>query len=149
MQYRIRNGDNLVATVTEKQYHLDKLTPNTSYSISVTPFDGSSEGKSASLTVKTRGLHISVPENLPNGSTQTLTYEEYALGLVPIGKEPDGMFGGGHKQEVPAKVISSGDTSVLEVTNSFNLMADNATMKQIADGSFAVFQDYKALFFSK
>lgn len=146
MQYRIRNGDNLVATVTESQYHLNGLTPNTDFNISVTPFNGSTEGKSASITVKTRGIHISVPTQLPAASTQTLTYEEYSLGLVPIGKEPAGMFGGGHKQEVPAKVVSSDSTSVLEITNSFNLMPDNITMKQIADGSFAAYDGYKALF---
>ena len=66
-----------------------------------------------------------------------------------VGTEPKGMFGGGNKQTVHAKVVSSGPTSVLEITSSFNLMNDNMTMKQLEDGSFAVYQDYKALFLNK
>ena len=126
---------------------MPRLTPNTSYTFTVAPFNGLREGPQKSITVHTRGLHVTVPTQLPMNATYNLTYEEYALGLVPIGTEPAGMFGGGNRQTVPAKVISSsGSTSVLEITNSFNLMNDDLTMKQLVDGSFAVFQDYKALY---
>lgn len=63
-----------------------------------------------------------------------------------VGTEPKGMFGGGHKQTVSAKVVSSGPTSVLEITSTFNLMSDKLTMKQIDDGSYAAHDGYKALF---
>lgn len=77
----------------------------------------------------------------------SLVYLEYALGLVPIGMEPEGMFGGGNQQTLPAKVVSSANgMSTIEITNSFNLMGDGLTMKQIADGSYAVYSGYKALF---
>lgn len=146
MQYRIRNGDQLIGTVNNKQYQVTGLTPNTAYNLSVASFNGFRESPRASLTVKTRGIQVKVPVSLTAGATVSLVYLEYALGLVPIGTEPKGMFGGGHKQEVPGKVISSGSTSVIEITNSFNLMRDNLTMKKIADGSYAVFDGYKALY---
>lgn len=149
MQYRIRNGDSLLATVSAKSYHASGLTPNTSYAFSVVAFNGLRESSKETATVKTRGLQINVPTQLSTGATYNLTYEEYPLGLVPIGKEPAGFFGGGHKQNVPARVINSGSTSTLEITNSFNQMPDGLTMKQIADGSYAVYSGYKALFLNK
>ena len=77
----------------------------------------------------------------------SLVYLEYALGLVPIGTEPKGMFGGGNRQILPAKVINTANgMSTIEITNSFNLMSDGLTMKQLPDKSFGVFEGYKALF---
>ena len=147
MQYRIRNSDQLIGTVNNKQYQVTGLTPNTAYNLSVASFNGFRESPRASLTVKTRGIQVKVPVSLTAGATVSLVYLEYALGLVPIGTEPKGMFGGGNRQIIPAKVISSANgTSTIEITNSFNLMSDELTMKQLADGSFAVFQDYKALY---
>ena len=148
MQYRIRNGDQLIATVTNtKHFHWAGLTPNVTLHLSVTSFNGFRESPRTSLTVKTRGIQVKVPVSLTAGATVSLVYLEYALGLVPIGTEPKGMFGGGNRQIIPAKVISSANgTSTIEITNSFNLMSDELTMKQLADGSFAVFQDYKALY---
>ena len=150
MQYRIRNGDQLIATVTnQKSFHWAGLTPNTTLNLSVTAFNGLRESAKATVITKTRGIRVSVPTNVSVGTNVWLHYQEYSLGLVPIGTEPNGMFGGGSKQEVPAKVISSGSISVLEITNSFNLMKDGLTMKQLEDGSFAVFDGYKALYFKK
>ncbi len=147
MQYRIRNGDQLIGTVNNKQYQVTGLTPNTAYSLSVTSFNGFRESPRASLTVKTRGIQVKVPVSLTVGTTVSLVYLEYALGLVPIGTEPKGMFGGGNRQILPAKVISSANgMSTIEITNSFNLMKDNLTMKKIADGSYAVYSGYKALY---
>lgn len=130
-------------------YRVTGLAPSTTYQLSVAAFNGLRESPKESITVHTRGLRVSVPTQLPMNATYSLSYEEYALGLVPIGTEPAGMFGGGNRQTVPAKVISSGSTSVLEITSSFNLMSDNMTMKQLPDGSFAAYQGYKALFFNK
>lgn len=150
MQYRIRNGDQLIGTVNNKRYQITGLTPNTAYSLSVTSFNGFRESPRASLTVKTRGIQVKVPVSLTTGATVSLVYLEYALGLVPIGTEPKGMFGGGNRQILPAKVISSANgISTIEITNSFNLMKDNLKMKQIDDGSFAVYDGYKALFLQR
>lgn len=147
MQYRIRNGDQLIGTVSNKQYQVTGLTPNTAYSLSVTSFNGFRESPRTSLTVKTRGIQVKVPVALAIGATVSLVYLEYALGLVPIGTEPKGMFGGGNRQIIPAKVISSANgMSTIEITNSFNLMSDGLTMKQLPSGSFAAYQGYKALF---
>lgn len=149
MQYRIRDGDHLIATISNRVYRATGLLPNTLHTFSVAAFNGLRESPKATITVRTRGLHITVPTQLPTGATYNLTYEEYALGLAPLGTEPAGMFGGGNRQTVPAKVISSGSASVLEITNSFNLMSDNMTMKQLPDRSFAAYQGYKALFLKK
>lgn len=147
MQYRIRNGDQLIGTVNNKQYQVTGLTPNTAYSLSVVSFNGFRESPRTSLTVKTRGIQVKVPVSLTTGATVSLVYLEYALGLVPIGTEPKGMFGGGNRQILPAKVVSSANgMSTIEITNSFNLMSDGLTMKQLPDGSYAAYDGYKALF---
>lgn len=148
MQYRIRNGDQLIGTVTNtKHFHWAGLTPNVTLHLSVASFNGFRESPRTSLTVKTRGIQVKVPVSLTTGATVSLVYLEYALGLVPIGTEPKGMFGGGNRQTLPAKVVSSvNGMSTIEITNSFNLMKDNLTMRKIADGSYAVFDDYKALY---
>lgn len=128
-------------------YRVTGLAPNTSYNLSVAPFNGLREGPKETVTVHTRGLRVTVPVSLNPGTAVTLHYQEYSLGLVPLGTEPAGMFGGGNSQEVPAKVISSANgISTIEITTSFNLMKDNLTMKQIDDGSYAVFDGYKALY---
>lgn len=148
MQYRIRNGDQLIGTVSNKQYQVTGLTPNIAYNLSVASFNGFRESPRTSLTVKTRGIQVKVPVSLTVGATVSLVYLEYALGLVPIGTEPGGMFGGGNRRILPAKVVSSANgMSTIEITNSFNLMSDGLTMKQIADGSYAVYSDYKALYY--
>ena len=151
MQYRIRNGDTLIGTVdNQKQFHWGGLTPNVTLQVSVAAFNGFRESPRTTLTVKTRGIQVKVPTSLTAGATVSLTYLEYALGLVPIGTEPKGMFGGGNQQTIPAEVISSANgMSTIEITNSFNLMPDNITMEQIADGSYAVYSGYKALYYKK
>lgn len=129
-------------------YRVSGLLPNTTYQFSVVSFNGLRESPKQTVTVKTRGLRVTVPIALAVGSLQTLTYLEYPLGLVPIGTEPEGMFGGGNKQSIPAKCVSTENgISVLEITNSFNLMSDNLTMKQLPDKSFGVFEGYKALYY--
>lgn len=148
MQYRIRNGDQLIGTVNDKQYQVTGLTPNAAYNLSVASFNGFRESPRASLTVKTRGVQVKVPVSLAIGTTVSLVYLEYAFGSLPIGTEPKGMFGGGNRQILPAKVVSSANgISTIEITNSFNLLSDGLTMKQIADGSYAVYNGYMALFF--
>lgn len=151
MQYRIRSGDQLIATVSNfKQYQLTGLIPNTEYSLSITSFNGLRESQRATVKVKTRGIRVNVPVKLTLGASTSLIYLEYPLGLVPIGTEPPGMFGGGNRQIVSAKVINVSDgMSTLEITDSFNLMSDGLTMKQLPDKSFGVFEDYKALYFKK
>lgn len=131
-------------------YRVTGLAPSTTYQLSVAPFNGLREGPKESITVRTRGLRVTVPVSLNPGAAVTLHYQEYSIGLVPLGTEPTGMFGGGNRQDVPAKVISSSDgSSVLEITSNFNLMNDNMTMNKITDKSFAAFQGYKALYFNE
>lgn len=85
------------------------------------------KGSSATTSVTTRGIRFNIPKTLTVGSTITLRYEEYPLGMVPIGNEPSGMFGGGNKQNLSAKVISTANgSSVVEVAgNVIEVGGDN------------------------
>lgn len=147
MQYRIRNGDQLISTVSNKQYQVTGLTPNTAYNLSVESFNGFRESPRASLTVKTRGILVIIPETLKAGNEITLIYQEYSLGSVPLGSEPTGL-GGGDKLTVPAKVIKTvNNQSTVEITNSFNLVSDQQTMKRQIDGTFVLADGYKSLYY--
>lgn len=85
---------------------------------STNPLDYAWNTKSTT-SVTTRGIRFNIPKTLMVGSTITLRYEEYPLGVVPIGNEPSGMFGGGNKQNLSAKVISmSNGSSVVEVAGN-------------------------------
>lgn len=106
MSYRIYNGTQLLGDVTNKSTGINGLLPATSYQLGVTNYNGSHESSKTTINVKTRGIRLIIPTSLTVNSTITLNYQEYSLGLVPIGTEPAGMFGGGNKRNIQAKVIS-------------------------------------------
>lgn len=150
MSYRIYNGTQLIATTSSKSYTVTGLSPNTAYTLSVTAYNGLRESESKSIIVLTRGIRIRVPTTLTVGSTANLTYLEYPLGIVPIGTEPSGFFGGGNQQMLPVKVVSvSNGISTLEITNKFSDFPDNTQMTKLQDGSFAAFNGYKAIYFNQ
>lgn len=81
--------------------------------------DATRDGIKETISVKTRGIRINIPKQLTVGATITLRYEEYPLGTIPIGNEPSGMFGGGNKTTLSAKVISTANgSSVVEVAGN-------------------------------
>ncbi|OQR15245.1 hypothetical protein [Ligilactobacillus salivarius] len=106
MSYRIYNGTQLLGDVNNKSTGINGLLPATSYQLGVTNYNGNRESSKATINVKTRGIRLIIPTSLTVNSTITLNYQEYSLGLVPIGTEPAGMFGGGNKRNIQAKVIS-------------------------------------------
>lgn len=106
MSYRIYNGTQLLGYVDNKSTGINGLLPATSYQLGVTNYNGNRESSKATINVKTRGIRLIIPTSLTVNSTITLNYQEYSLGLVPIGTEPAGMFGGGNKRNIQAKVIS-------------------------------------------
>lgn len=119
MNYKVYQGAELKQTVTSKMAVMNGLQPNTTYEFSVTPNNGFRDGDQKTITVPTRGIRFNIPKTLTIGSTITLRYEEYPLGIIPIGTEPSGMFGGGNKQNLSAKVIStSNGSSVVEVAGN-------------------------------
>ena len=119
MNYKVYQGDELKQTVTSKIAVMNGLQPNQTYVFGVQPNDGTRDGKKATTSVTTRGIRFNIPKELTVGSTITLRYEEYPLGIVPIGNEPSGMFGGGNKQNLSAKVISTANgSSVVEVAGN-------------------------------
>lgn len=143
MQYRVRNGTALIATTSSKSYTVTGLSPNTAYTLSVTAYNGLRESESRSISVLTRGIRIRVPTTLTVGSTANVT-----LGIVPIGTEPSGFFGGGNRQTLPVKVVSvSNGISTLEITNKFSNFPDNQLMQKLDDGSFGAFNGVKAIYF--
>lgn len=116
MNYKVYQDTTLKTTVSSKTATINGLTPNTNYIFGVIPNNGLRDGEQKTITVKTRGIRFNIPKTLTVGSTIMLRYEEYPLGIVPIGKEPSGMFGGGNKQNLSAKVISTANgSSVVEV----------------------------------
>lgn len=119
MNYKVYQGEELKQTVTSKIAVMNGLQPNLTYDFSVQPSDGTRDGKKATTFVTTRGIRFNIPKTLTVGSTVTLRYEEYPLGIVPIGNEPSGYFGGGNKQNLSAKVISTANgSSVVEVAGN-------------------------------
>lgn len=106
MSYRIYNGTQLLGDVNNKSTGINELLPATSYQLGVTNYNGNRESSKATINVKTRGIRLIIPTSLTVNSTIALNYQEYSLGLVPIGTEPKGMFGGGNKRNIQAKVIS-------------------------------------------
>ncbi|MFR0552878.1 carbohydrate binding domain-containing protein [Ligilactobacillus salivarius] len=116
MSYRIYNGTQLLGDVNNKSTGINGLLPATSYQLGVTNYNGNRESSKATINVKTRGIRLIIPTSLTVNSTITLNYQEYSLGLVPIGTEPAGMFGGGNKRNIQAKVISvDEDKSTVEL----------------------------------
>ena len=106
MSYRIYNGTQLLGDVNNKSTEINGLLPSKIYQLGVTNYNGNRESSKATINVKTRGIRLIIPTILTVNSTITLNYQEYSLGLVPIGTEPTGMFGGGNKRNIQAKVIS-------------------------------------------
>lgn len=106
MSYRIYNGTQLLGDVNNKSTGINGLLPATNYQFGVSNYDGNRESSKTTINVKTRGIRLIIPTSLTVNSTIALNYQEYSLGLVPIGTEPAGMFGGGNKRNIQAKVIS-------------------------------------------
>lgn len=120
--------------------------------------DATRDGTKETISVTTRGIRFNIPKTLTVGSTITLRYEEYPLGIVPIGKEQSGYFGGGNKQNLSAKVISTANgRSVVEVAGHvievgdrvtpYASFVDGYTFNSQPDGTFALFSEHKALYY--
>lgn len=148
ISYKIYNGTTLLARVTAKSYTVTGLKPVTSYTLGVVPNNGLRDGTKASVTFKTRGVQFIIPETLTVGATVSLRYQEYSLGLVAIGSEPSGMFGGGNQKTLAAKVVrSSGGSSVAELTTGDTSFADETALTMQADDTYAAFNGYHAIYF--
>lgn len=148
MNYKIYEGTTLKTTVSSKTATITGLIPNTSYIFGVVPNNGLRDGDQKTIAVKTRGIRFNIPKTLTVGSTITLRYEEYPLGIIPIGTEPSGMFGGGNQKTLAAMVISSsGGDSVVELTTGDASFADGTSLVLQSDGSYAAFSGYKAIYY--
>lgn len=148
IRYKIYNGTTLLASIATKSYAVTDLKPVTSYKIDVVPNNGLRDGTKASVTFKTRGVQFIIPETLTVGATVSLRYQEYSLGLVAIGSEPSGMFGGGNQKTLAATVISSsGGNSVVELTTSDTSFADQTKLTKQSNGVYAAFSGYKAIYY--
>ncbi|MGK4058274.1 fibronectin type III domain-containing protein [Loigolactobacillus coryniformis] len=148
ISYKIYNGTTLLATIATKSYTVNGLKPVTSYTLGVVPNNGLRDGTKASVTFRTRGIQLIIPVGLTVGATVSLRYQEYSLGLVAIGTEPSGMFGGGNKKTLSAKVVSAtANSSVVELTTADTSFADGTSLVLQPDGSYAAFSGYKAIYY--
>ncbi|WHQ80678.1 hypothetical protein QFF56_03055 [Ligilactobacillus animalis] len=130
MQYRIYKDNVKIKETTTKQVEITGLKPKTTYTLGVSAYNGLRESTRATITMTTRGLVMIVDKALQVGSEVTFEYVEYALGLVPIGTEPSGMFGGGNKQTLKGEVIStSSGKSKIELKSNFNSISDELELK--------------------
>lgn len=110
--------------------------------------DATRDGTKETISVTTRGIRFNIPKTLTVGTTITLRYQEYSLGLIPIGTEPSGMFGGGNKKTLSANVVSATSAnSVIELTTADTSFADGTSLSLQPDGTFALFSEYKALYY--
>lgn len=117
MNYKIFNGTTLIDTVTSKNVDIAGLQPSTKYTFGVQANNGLRDGVKKTIDVTTRGARFTIPKTITAGTNITLRYVEYPFGSVPIGNEPSGMFGGGNRQNLSAKVISTANgSSVVEVS---------------------------------
>ena len=154
MQFRIEDSSTkngaatLIATTSAKSYTITGLKPRTNYWFHVYSWNGIREGAGSWLAVNTHGIRIRVPTTLTVGTTYNVTYLEYPLGSVPIGTEPNGLFGGGNRQTLSGEVDSvANGVSTLEVLSSFDNFPDNKLMQTLDDGSFGAFDGVKAIYF--
>lgn len=148
MNYKIYQGTTLLATIATKSYTVTGLEPVTSYTFGVVPNNGLRDGTKASVAFKTRGIQFVIPETLTVGAAISLRYQEYSLGLVAIGSEPSGMFGGGNQKTLAATVISSsGGSSVVELTTGDTSFADQTKLTKQSNGVYAAFSGYKAIYY--
>ena len=130
MQFRVFNGQTKVKETSDKSATITGLTPKTSYTFYVSAYNGLRESTKASVTFSTRGLYFEIDKTLNVGTEVEISYVEYALGLVPIGTEPSGMFGGGNKQTLKGEVISTSDgKSKIELKSNFNSISDELELK--------------------
>lgn len=58
MSYNIYKGDELIATVNDKEYTVEGLEPNTEYPFSVSEVIGEQESEKATITVKTKPISV-------------------------------------------------------------------------------------------
>lgn len=148
ISYKIYNGTTLLAAIATKSYDVTGLQPVTSYTLGVVPNNGLRDGTKASVTFKTRGVQFIIPVGLTVGATVSLRYQEYSLGVVTIGSEPSGMFGGGNQKTLAATVVSSsGGNSVVELTTGDTSFADQTKLTKQSNGTYAAFSGYKAIYY--
>lgn len=58
MAYNVYQGDELIATVDEKEYTVTDLEPNTNYTFAVTQVEGDKESEKATVSVKTKPINV-------------------------------------------------------------------------------------------
>ena len=148
MQYRIYKDNVKLEETTSKQVEITDLKPNTSYTLGVSAYNGLRESTQATITMTTRGLVMIVDKALSVGSEATFEYVEYPLGLVPIGTEPAGLFGGGNRQTISGSVVSvANGQSRVELNTSFDKLPDELTLATNQfDAGYSGFDSYKAIY---
>lgn len=138
-----------VAEVTDTTtYTATNLKAKTTYRFAVSAHNGLRESTRATITMTTRGLIMIVDKALQVGSEVTFEYVEYPLGVVPIGTEPAGLFGGGNRQTLKGSVVSvANGQSRVELKTSFDKLSDELKLvTNQLDAGYSGFDGYKAIY---
>ena len=69
MAYNVYKGDELIATIDEKEYTVEGLEPDTEYSFSVSEVLGDKESEKATITTKTKPVNVTGVTLSPKTST--------------------------------------------------------------------------------
>lgn len=151
MRYRVYSGNNLLTETNSKSYQVNNLSPGTNYQFSVAAYNGRREGTRVSITVATaHNLQLVIATPLNVGTEINLNYQEYSLGLVPLGTEPAGSFGGSSQRTIKAKVVAANNgQSTVEVEQPLPEFSNSTVLNKLSDSSFAAFNGYKAIYFTK
>lgn len=149
ISYRIYKDDSLIGETTQKKYVIKKLIPYCKYTFSVAAFNDMREGDRVAIPVTTRQLNFIIPNaTLPIGKFIDFYYQEYSLGLVPLGTEPTGMFGGGNAKKIYAKIIDhENGNSIFVPLKTITGFDDLSILQKQPDGTFASFSDYRAIYY--
>ena len=148
MQYRIYKDNVKIKETTSKQVEIAGLKPKTAYTIGISAYNGLRESTRATITMTTRGLIMIVDKALQVGSEVTFEYVEYPLGVVPIGTEPAGLFGGGNRQTLKGSVVSvANGQSRVELKTSFDKLSDELKLvTNQLDAGYSGFDGDKAIY---
>lgn len=156
MPYRIYLGNKLVGETTEKTFTITGLSHYTFNYASVSFYNGIHESNRVNYKtyILTQGRTVAIPydSSLYLGRYIRMSYQEYNLGLVPIGTEPNGMFGGKKAETIYGKVVRiENGKSIVEVFKHFDstFLEEYTEMKKLPDGSYGAFKDYQAIYYNK
>lgn len=142
INFRVYQDDQLIATTQ----NLTTVVPNISgdgiYTFKVTAYDGDKESDPATLvysSINETRPYVLINRVANPGESVNVLYNEYNLGLVPLGTEPTGDFGGTTPETI------TGTVTLVKNTYSVVVFTDD----RMADFRGQTFDDLTKPLFAK